>query len=81
MKVKAVPVSAIHANRWTSLNAVHYVCPTKDIDVCIARTEKTLANAKKRLARLITERETILAKNEHGELTPAGRLRSADLIK
>ncbi len=78
MKVKTVPVASIEANRWTSLKASHYVCPTADIDVCIARTERTLANAEKRLARLITEREDILVKNEHGELTPDGRLRSTE---
>lgn len=80
MKVKMIPVSAILSNRWTSLNAVHYVCPTKDIDVCIARTETTLANAQKRLKKLKAERDIILTANEHGELTPDGRLVSADKL-
>jgi hypothetical protein len=51
----------IAANPRKSLDPKVYLCPTKDLDEAIARTERTLANAAKRLVKLKAEREQRLA--------------------
>ena len=54
MKIRIVPASEVSAAK--GLDAKPYVDLTHDVDIAIARSEKTVANAQDRLARLRAER-------------------------
>ena len=57
MIVGSVSTKDIRAKQGTPLTPATYLCPAKDVDEAIARTERTIARAKRHLVKLHAERD------------------------